>query len=56
MKGEAMKCHRCGESITLYVAGRDYCQPCVRDLARIAQQDAARKVVQFSRPKDLTAA
>ena len=49
-----MKCHRCGETITLYVVGEDYCRPCVRDLARLAQQDAKRRVDRFARAKDLT--
>ena len=49
-----MKCHRCGEPMTLYVVGRDYCVACIRDLAKRAQEDARRRVVRFARAKDLS--
>lgn len=49
-----MKCHRCGETITLYEVGKDYCRPCLRRLAELEQQYAKRHVDRFARAKDLT--
>lgn len=47
------RCHRCRETITLYIVGDDYCQQCKREIATRERQDAARKVVRF-RAKDLS--
>ena len=51
-----MKCHRCGESMTLFVIGDDYCPACKREI-RVRDEQEARKVVRFDRfrvAKDLT--
>ena len=51
-----MKCHRCGESMTLYVVGDDYCPTCKREM-RVREEQDARKVVRFDRfrvAKDLS--
>ena len=54
MKGEAMKCHQCGVSITVYEVGKDYCRPCARRIAERDAQYAKRHVDRFARAKDLT--
>lgn len=46
-------CHRCGESMTVYVAGYDYCRKCTADIRAREAQDA-RRVDRFARAKDLT--
>lgn len=51
-----MKCHRCGESMTLFVVGDDYCPTCKRELAVIAEQEARRDKARarFSVVKELS--
>jgi hypothetical protein len=53
-----MKCHRCGESMTLFVVGDDYCPACKREMQAREQADARRVqfrvLPRFSRAKDLT--
>jgi hypothetical protein len=51
-----MRCHRCLEPMTLYVVGDDYCRKCKAERAERERADAARRIVRFPRPKDLTAA
>ena len=51
-----MRCHRCGDPMTLYVVDDRYCQPCKRDIKTREAQEA-RRVVRFDRyrvAKDLT--
>jgi hypothetical protein len=49
-------CKRCGDPMVLYVVGDRYCRPCKREVAERERADAARRIVRFPRPKDLTAA
>lgn len=51
-----MKCHRCGQPMTLYVVGDDYCRLCKAEMRQRAEQDA-RRISRFDRfrvSKDLT--
>lgn len=51
-----MKCHRCGEPMTLFVVGDDYCTACKREM-RVREEQDARKVIRFDRfrvAKDLS--
>jgi ribosomal protein L37E len=47
-----IRCHRCGERMTLYVVGDDYCRACKREVSVREAQDARRNTVKFQ-PKDL---
>jgi ribosomal protein L37E len=37
-----IRCHRCGERMTLYVVGDDYCRECKREVQAREDQDAKR--------------
>lgn len=50
------RCHRCGDPMTLYVIGDDYCAKCKRE-TRIREESDARRAkarARFSVVKDLT--
>lgn len=47
------RCHRCGETMTLHVAGSDYCEPCRREIRARQEADARRPSPRF-RAKDMT--
>lgn len=50
-----MKCHRCGDRLTLRVVGDDYCAPCKVEIRRREEQDARRTArARFSVVKDMT--
>ena len=38
-----MSCHRCGQPMTLYIVGWDYCPPCSRDIKTREAQDERRR-------------
>jgi hypothetical protein len=50
-----MKCHRCGDRLTLRVVGDDYCAPCKVEIRQREEQDARRTArARFSVVKDTT--
>ena len=51
-----MRCHRCGDPMTLYVVGQDYCKPCLREVKTLDEQRARRATARarFSVVKELT--
>ena len=51
-----MRCHRCLEPMTLYVAGDDYCRKCKAEMRVREDADARRRTARarFTVVKDLT--
>ena len=48
------RCHRCGEVMTLYIVGDDYCRTCKREIRARQELDARRPAPRFALAKDVT--